>query len=288
MTIKTMMRWGLGVVLGFTSLTSLAASGVAFVHGTGSQTDAYNDYWTGDFVQSVMQKQSNPNNYVMINCDFDQYMWDSAAAGCLAGQLTTYIQNNNITDLYVITHSNGGNVVRWIMSNPTWDNRYPAIINAISQVNAIAASSAGTPLADAAMNGNVFESTLGWILGYKSDAVRMQQESWMASYNTDWLYGTSGRPSLPKPFWTIIGSDVDSAIWDSDSYCGGYQYQLALETTQNWLDNCSDGFLECSSQRAAGNEWFTDKEVTAGSEPLSHHQSRRDCFGLDVILRNDI
>ena len=32
--------------------------------------------------------------------------------------------------------------------------------------------------------------------GYASDAVMMQQEAWMAYYNSNWLYGTSGRPSL--------------------------------------------------------------------------------------------
>jgi hypothetical protein len=26
----------------------------------------------------------------------------------------------------------------------------------------------------------------------------------------------------------------------------------------------------------------------AGGEPLSHNQSRRKCFGLDVVLRNDL
>jgi hypothetical protein len=288
MTIQKIMRWGLGAVLGLCSLTTMAATGVAFVHGTGHQTDAYNDYWTGNFIASVMKNQPNTNNYVVINCDFDQYMWTEAAAGCLAGQLTTYIQANNIDDLVVLTHSNGGNVVRWIMSNPTWDNRYPAIINAIRWVNALAPSSAGTPLADAVMTGNVFESALGWLLGYKSDAVRMQQTSWMTSYNANWLYGTSGRPALPKGFWSVVGSDVESSPFDGDSYCGGYTNQVGLETTQNWLNSCSDGFLECSSQRAAGSEWFTDVNVTAGSEPLSHAQSRRDCFGLDVILRNDI
>ncbi len=288
MTINNAVKWGLGAVLGFCSLSSMAASGVAFIHGTGHQTDAYNDYWTGDFISSVMQKQSNPNNYVVINCNFDKYMWDAAASGCLADQLSTYIQANNITDLYAITHSNGGNIIRWIMSNPTRDARYPGIINVLSNVTALAPSSGGTPLADAAIAGNTFESSLGWLLGYKSDAVKQQQVSWMQYYNDNDLHGTSGRPALSKPFKSVVGSDVDSAIWDGDSYCAGYQYQVALETTQNWLDNCSDGFLECSSQSAAGSVWFTDKSRTNGSEPLSHQQSRRDCFGLDVILRNDI
>lgn len=34
--------------------------------------------------------------------------------------------------------------------------------------------------------------------------------------------------------------------------------------------------------------WFTDKARTQGAEPLSHNQSRRECFGLGSILRNDL
>ncbi|MDP7591687.1 MAG: hypothetical protein QF552_03125 [Litorilituus sp.] len=266
----------------------LAVEGIAFIHGTGKQTDAYHDYWSGDFVNSVRQGLPDSSIYTVINCDFDQYMWDSRASGCLAEQLTSFINNKNITSMVLLTHSNGGNVVRWIMSNPTWDSRYADIINKTSEVIALAPSSLGTPLADAVKQGNSFETALGWLLGYDSDAVSQQQTSWMAYYNQYWLLGTSQRPSLPVHFKAVIGSDVDSAIWDGDSYCAGYQYQVALETTQNWLDSCSDGFLNCSSQRGAGVEWFTDKQRTNGKEPLSHQQSRRDCFNLDVIIRNDI
>lgn len=277
------------VLSSFALVASASANqGIAFIHGTGQQTDAYNDYWSGDFVDSVRQGLPNSSKYTVINCDFDQFMWAEAAAGCLANQLNSFITNENITSLVLLTHSNGGNVVRWILSNPTYDSRYPGIINTTSKVIALAPSSLGTPLADAATQGNIFESTLGWLLGYNSDAVKQQQVSWMAYYNDNWLSGTSGRPTLPSTFKAVVGSDVDSAIWDSDSYCGGYQYQVALETTQNWLDSCSDGFLECSSQSGAGTVWFKDKEKTQGSEPLSHHQSRRDCFNLDTIIRNDI
>ena len=267
---------------------AMASKGVAFIHGTGKQTNAYDNYWTGNFVNSVRQGLPDSSKYVVINCDFDQFMWHPEAAGCLASQLTSFINNYGITDLVAITHSNGGNVIRWIMSNPTSDSRYPNIINTLSRVIALAPSSLGTPLADAVNQGNVFEQSLGWILGYGSDAVKQQQVSWMANYNAQNLYGTQGRPSLPKPFEAVVGSDVDSAIWDSDSYCGGYQYQLSLETTQNWLDNCSDGFLECTSQAGAGSVLFYDKSRTKGKEPLSHHQSRRDCFRLDTILRSEI
>lgn len=271
-----------------TSWFAHANTGLALVHGTGSQTDAYNDYWTGDFVNSVKQGIPDQSKVLVINCDFDKYMWDAAAAGCLAESMSKFITQNQITDLKVVTHSNGGNVIRWILSNPTIDSRYPTIINAVTRVIALAPSSGGTPLADAVMNGNMFESTLGWLLGYKSDAVRQQQEGWMAHYNNNNLYGTAGRPALPTIFESVVGSDVDSAIWDGDSYCAGYQYQLALEVTQNWLDSCSDGFLNCSSQQAAGTLWFKDKQKTRGSEPLSHQQSRRDCFNLDKLIRNRI
>jgi hypothetical protein len=267
---------------------AFANTGVAFVHGTGKQTNARVDYWTAEMVDSVRQGLPNTANYTVINCDFEKYMWDTAAAGCLATQLTSFISSKAITDLVIITHSNGGNVMRWIMSNPTWDSRYPNIINKIRWVNALAPSSKGTPLADAVTNGTVFEQALGWILGYASDAVKMQQVSWMVTYNANNLYGTSGRPALPKGFWSVVGSDVDSAVWDGDSYCGGYSLNVGLEVTQAWLASCSDGFLNCTSQAGAGTVWFYDTARMAGAEPLSHNQSRRKCFGLDVILRNDV
>lgn len=279
-----------GILLSYILFTGIASAeqGLAFVHGTGSQTDAYNDYWTGSFVDSVRQGLTNQSNYTVINCDFEQYMWSSGASGCLATQLIDFINNKNITELVLVTHSNGGNVIRWILSNPTLDSRFPTIINNVSKVIALAPSSLGTPLADAVKQGNVFEASLGWLLGYDNDAVTQQQVSWMAYYNQNHLLGTSGRPALPTTFKSVIGSDVDSAIWDSDSYCGGYENQVALEVTKNWLDSCSDGFLNCSSQSGAGSVWFNDEQRTKGSEPLSHQQSRRKCFNLDVIIRNDI
>jgi len=265
-----------------------ANKGVAFVHGTGKQTDALNDYWQSGMVNSVRQGLPNQANFVVINCDFGQFWWDPTAAGCLATQLTTFINQRAITDLVVITHSNGGNVMRWILSNPTYDSRYPNIISRTRWVNALAPSSTGTPLADAVTNGNVFEAALGWLLGYQNNGVRQQQQSWMAYYNANNMKGTVGRPALPKTFYSVVGTDVETAVWDGDSYCGGYSLNLGLEVTQAWLHSCSDGFLNCSSQSAAGRVWFRDIDRMSDREPLSHNQSRRQCFGLDVILRNDL
>lgn len=282
---RLIVMLGLGLCL---AAPVFANTGVALVHGTGAQTDARNDYWTGSMVDSVAAGLSNSNRVLVVNCDFEQYMWDSAAAGCLADQLHGFITQHNLDDLVVITHSNGGNVMRWILSNPTWDARYPDIIEATRWVNALAPSSLGTPLANAVMEGNTFEQALGWLLGYKSDAVRMQQTHWMSHYNNQWLKGTDGRPSLPTGFWSVVGSDVRSAVWSGNAYCGGYGQSVGLEVTQNWLDSCSDGFLDCSSQSGAGTVWFQDTQVMDNGYVLNHNQSRRPCFGLDEVLRNDL
>ena len=70
------------LALGTTSAYATSAgTGVAFVHGTGHQTDAYNDYWQPTMVNTVRQGLINQNNYTVINCDFEQYMWASRAAG---------------------------------------------------------------------------------------------------------------------------------------------------------------------------------------------------------------
>lgn len=283
-----------GHVLGLAMAMALASGavhaadvvGVAFVHGTGEQTDAQAAYWQPGIIDSVRSGLPDASNYLVVNCDFTQLMWHPDAAGCLAAQLGGFIESNGITRLRVITHSHGGNMMRWILSNPTFDSRYPQVIRTIDRVVALAPSSAGTPLADAVIAGSTFEVALGWLLGYASDAVRQQQVADMAGYNAQQLYGTAGRPSLPTLFQPVVGSDVEVNPMDSDSYCGGYALNLGLQVTRAWLDGCSDGFLECSSQRAAGTPWFTDIERTQGAEPLSHNQSRRACFGLDTILRN--
>ncbi len=271
------------LLAGFTSVQ--ARTGVAFVHGTGHQTNAGTQYWTWENINSVRRGLDNLGDYYVVNCNFEKYMWDSRAAGCLADQLTYFINNRNLDKVVIITHSNGGNVIRWILSNPTYDSRYPFVISHTSMVLALAPSSGGTPLANASVNGTVFEAALGWILGYTSDAVKQQQTHWMRDYNRDWLYGTQGRPMLPRLFLPIVGTDVETAFWDPDSYCGGYSLNLGLEITQAWLNSCSDGFLNCSSQSAAGLFSWNDTLFTDGGEPLSHNQSRRKCFGIDRFAK---
>jgi hypothetical protein len=284
------LRTIFGLSLIILSFASFAGNqGIALIHGTSDhRQDADGIYWKRDFIDSLRGALDNPENYVIVACDYTHFMWDEEAAGCTANQLLDFIDTKKITELKVYTHSNGGNVIRWILSNPTYDMRYLRLSKTIQQVIAIAPSSAGTPLADEAVNGSFFTEAVGWLLGYVNDSVKQQRVGDMALYNDHVLLGTKGRPSLPVPFRTIIGSDVAASPFSSSSYCNGYWLNTGLKVTQTYLDYCSDGFLNCTSQSAAGDVWFLDVQQTNDALTLNHNQSRHSCFGLDTILRQDL
>lgn len=259
--------------------------GIALVHGTRDhREDAYGGYWKLDFIRSLSQGLPNPANLYVVHCDFSHYMWHEDAAHCVADQLITFINENNISSLTVYTHSDGANIIRWILSNPTYDGRYLTLKRKISQVVAIAPSSGGTPLADEILSGGIFETSLGWLLGYLSDAVKQQRIGDMLIYNEELLLGGKGRPSLSTPFKVIIGTDVVASPFSSSSYCNGYFLNSGLKIAKLYLDSCADGFLNCTSQALAGDLWFYDVDQTENREPLSHNQSRHSCFGFDQIL----
>ncbi len=69
-----------GMTVAAPDALAVDVTGVAFVHGTGAQTNAYQDYWQPAMVNNVRGGLPNPANYVVINCDFTQYMWDNRAA----------------------------------------------------------------------------------------------------------------------------------------------------------------------------------------------------------------
>src|SRR3990167_9906207 len=215
------LRTIFGLFLIMISLTSFANNqGIALIHGTNDhRQDADDDYWKREFIDSVRLGLNNSENYLVVACDFSHFMWDEEAAGCTANQLLTFINAKKITDLTVYTHSNGANVIRWILSNPTYDSRYLQLHQAIKQVIAIAPSSAGTPLADETFEGSYFTEAVGWLLGYRNDSVKQQRIGDMALYNDHILLGSKGRPSLSIPFKTIIGTDVAASPFSDSSYC---------------------------------------------------------------------
>lgn len=105
-----------------------------------------------------------------------------------------------------------------------------------------------------------------------------------ANSNEELLFGTKGRPTLPIPFKAIIGTNVIASPLISASYCNSYLLNSGLKIIKLYLNQCSDGFLNCNSQSAAGEVWFYDKDKLEDGLTLSHNQSRHSCFGLDKIL----
>lgn len=149
------------VLLGTVMMTKAGSGriGVAFVHGTGIQThSSARDYWSWENIESMKSALPNVNYYDIIHCDFNQFMWDSRAAGCLANQVDAFVNRHDLGHVMLVTHSNGGNVVRWILSNPTYSSDYRTLKSKTRFFVNIAATSKGTPLANAVQNGNVFET----------------------------------------------------------------------------------------------------------------------------------
>lgn len=263
-----------------------ANSGIALIHGTKDhREDAYGGYWKTEFIERLALALKNPDNYYVVHCDFSQYMWHDDAAQCVASQLLDFIKIQKIDSLTVYTHSNGGNIIRWLLSHPTYNKDYLKLSKKISQVIALAPSSGGTILADEVLNGGIFQTSVGWLLGYlNADAVKQQRVGDMLIYNQELLLGSTNRPSIAVPFKVVVGTDVVASPLDNASFCNGYLLNSGLKVTKLYLDRCADGFLNCSSQLEAGTLWFYDKNKTTGQNTLSHNQSRHSCFGLDQIL----
>ena len=276
----------IALLLLFSTLTQASENtGIAFVHGTNDhREDAYGGYWKTDFLNSVSQGLANPENYLVVHCDYSQYMWHEDAGDCTAEQLIRFIDEKQLDSITVYTHSNGGNVMRWILSNPAYNTNYWRLKDKVSQIIAMAPSSAGTPIADLVLHDGSIGSNISWLLGFEGNAIKQQRVGDMAIYNEELLLGTQGRPELPIPFKTVVGTDVIASPFSSAAYCNGYVLNTGLKITKLYLDKCADGFLSCSSQTAAGQVWFYDKEQLDNGYPLNHNQSRHSCFGMDKIL----
>lgn len=264
--------------------------GLALVHGTSAQTphSAYWSYWTEPMVESLRLGLSESANLKTVGCDFEQVFWHDDMADCLVEQLTDFIDTYEVNDLVINTHSHGGNAVRWVLSNPTLDPSYADLIENIRTVTAIAPSSRGTPLADMAISGTQFQQWLGQKFNFDNDATAQQQTHQMAYYNALFLHGTPGRPMLPVGFYSLIGTDVTR----KDPKCADNKTVFQLRLTHMLVGNadswCNDGFLTCHSQEEAGFPWSWDIEYSNGGRELNHDVSRRNCFGLDLLLRDQL
>jgi pimeloyl-ACP methyl ester carboxylesterase len=243
-----------------------AKVGVVFIHGKGgsdlAQASVARAYWGEDMLRASTKGFTIP--YLVCSYDGTQYMW--VAAGQVAGQITSWMNANAIDQIVIETHSFGGVVIRWMLSNPTYDARYPAIISRIKWVNSIAAPNAGSEAANLA--GTLSGSWLtGWMIslvGQNNDSTRNCSTSSMSYYNQYYLNGTAGRPALPKTIYTIAGTGLWNDMIHSEDY------GLATLSGIAGMPGEDDGMVSQYSAQAVGVVWFTTL--------ANHHHSRRNDY----------
>jgi hypothetical protein len=253
-----------------------AKTGVVFVHGKGGadlqNTSVARAYWT----ESMISATTRGNTIPSLVCHYDgtQYMW--VAAGQVAGQIYDWMMANAIDDIVVETHSFGGVVMRWILSNPSYDWRYQPIINRIRWLNSIAAPNKGSEAADLAgtLSGSWLTGWLVDLVGQNTDSTRNCRTDWMAYYNQYYLKGTAGRPALPRTVWNIAGT----GLWND--FAHSEDYGLATLSGVAGLPGEDDGMVAQYSAQSVGPVWFT----TAANH---HHNRRNDYRKIGDALATD-
>jgi hypothetical protein len=254
------------LVLLFATAAAQAKTGIVFIHGKGgatlAQASVARAYWGDDMLRTTTKGFTIP--YLVCSYDGTQIMW--TAAGTVAGQIYNWMNANAIDDIVVETHSFGGVVIRWILSNPTYDSRYQPIISRIRWVNSIAPPNAGSEAAN--MAGTLSGSWLtGWLIdlvGQSNDSTRNCQTSWMSYYNQYYLKGTAGRPALPKTVYNIAGT----GLWND--FAHSEDYGLATLSGIAGLPGEDDGMVAQYSAQSVGTVWFTTL--------ANHHHNRRNDY----------
>jgi hypothetical protein len=253
-----------------------ARTGVALIHGKGGASLANAstawDYWTSPMISAVTKGYSVP--YLVCHYDGTQYMW--VAANQVADQLYDFINAQGITDLVLDTHSFGGTVTRWIFSNPNYYWKYAKIISVTRWVNTIAGPHKGSEAADLAgtLSGSWLTGWLVDLVGENTDSTKNCRTSWMAYYNQYYLYGTAGRPALPKPFYTISGWGL------FNDWAHAEDFGLAALSAAAGLPGEDDGMVAQYSAEAIGTLWFR-------TEANHHHNRRNDFKPIGTYLSYD-
>lgn len=315
-----------------TNTVSCTGTGDSFKCVTPSLSgkNAVGDYWTQAFIDSARTRSDGTRRpYLVAGCWLGSRMpWlngspisdndtsvtgESGTATCFGAQVERFIMGpdntygtaDDITDLVIITHSGGSNVARHILVRYTDSTAWTRVKTATKKIIGMAPPHKGTYLANYVFGGGstsqFINGAVNWLAGvggYSDDGVKFIQTGQMDLHNNDTTkLKVSGTNPLTNPVNGITirsgyGTYPDAGVWDGKTFCGGYQYQAALNllhrlylsTTEasTYRNGCSDGFLTCQSMAGMGQVF----NIAAGSETskdgkhfLSHHQSRREKAG---------
>lgn len=243
-----------------------ARSGAVFIHGKGgadlANASVARAYWGEDMLRASTKNWSVP--YLVCHYDGTQFMW--VAGDTVVDQIHAWMLANGVDDIVVNTHSFGGVVFRWVLSNPTWTPRYQPVIDRVRWVNTIAGPHKGSEAADLAgtLSGSWLTGWLVDLVGQSNDSTSNCRTDWMAYYNQYYLKGTSGRPPLPRTMYTIAGT----GLWNDLAH--GEDYGLAALSGVAGMPGEDDGMVSQYSAQGVGVVWFT----TAAN----HHHNRRNDY----------
>jgi len=282
-----------GFILAFLAAMALApqaanaATGVLFVHGTSDHTEAsaLTNYWT----QGSIDAQRAGRDYKVVGysgaAQNAQTSWKQVVDQACAWA-------SSKTDIVIIAHSNGVNVVRYMLARQsawTGANYVSCVTSKTRKVILVAGSMKGTILADKVLSGGSLASIANAVWSffgssYNNEGVKQQTTYNMATYNSQGVFGGTAGASMigGKIAQNIVGSSVNAAIWSSAAYCGGYATSVGLKATliYGWgYSGCSDGFVGCDSASYSGSniQWNSN---------LNHNQSRRNCRAASTISAN--
>jgi hypothetical protein len=229
-------------------------------------------------------------------------------ADVIVSQIQQFL-NTGITEIELVTHSGGSNQARYILQNYTRNSSYMAVKNATVRVVTIAGTTLGTYLANevfaGGIGGYITGALAGWV-GYGGEGVNLLRTNLIASYNGASGYfgginnpvngvnfystgGTSGSTCYGFTLFgacigitgpTLGGSSCDSLVDDVALLALHTIFLNANDPSTN-RNSCSDGFISCMGSQRLGNTF-------AYAEKQDHNQSRRQCNGLDVQVRNTV
>jgi hypothetical protein len=263
--MKRTVLLALGMALLLTS-SVFAKTGVVFIHGKGGTNLASQSvaraYWGEDMIRATTKGFTIP--YLICAYDGTQYMW--VAGNTVATQISNWMNANAIDDIVIETHSFGGVVIRWILSNPTYAANYQPVINRIRWVNSIAPPNKGSEAANLAgtLSGSWLTGWLVDLVGQNNDSTKNCSTSSMTYYNTYYLKGTSGRPALPKTIYNIAGTGLWNDMVHSEDY------GLATLSGVAGMPGEDDGMVSQYSAQGVGVVWFTTL--------ANHHHNRRNDY----------
>jgi hypothetical protein len=234
----------------------------------------------------------------------------------ITAQIANWMTAQNITDLVIVTHSGGSNQARYIMNNATRNSNYTKVYNATKRVITLAAPTKGTYLANEVFQpGDPVSAVLAFgasIFGFGGEGTNFIRTNYISTYNSSSSYlGAIANPVNSRNFYSGGGEAatigcVGVKVW---GVCVGVSNVRSLDNAStplsacdsvvddtgllilhdNYLDandsstarstpNASDGFINLLSSQALGNDFTFPVQ--------DHNESRRQCNGTDVAVRN--